>query len=184
MKTLFAICMSVMAGLAVAQTDYYTGRQTFVVNGQTYRITNRDYSLWIYNSKNTRDVSAPVLDSQGNPMNPNAFQAYYLVWPVKDGSVERAFRETFTEAEINDFKSSEEEIWILYTVNPSGKAYEVTIRMLKHPKLLAIKPEKLYLLEQKLKQYVTFTIREENRQSPFLRSMTFMEFKDLAVDTQ
>ena len=64
------ICnLHVYYGRPCSRSNRLLYRQTFTVNGQTYRIINKDYIWLIYNSKNTRDVFAPVLDSQENPMN-------------------------------------------------------------------------------------------------------------------
>lgn len=160
MKTTIIAIAALLAGqFAAAQPDYYTGKDT--VRGK-----NVTYLVEVWRSEFTvKNINNPVENEFVQPDGSPIPTDNRITWTRADSRVPiyRAFEETFTPEEIEDCKSTNEKFWVHMLISHDGSVIQVRFTLPKTPKMLAIPPDKLFVLETKLKQYVTATMRPETK---------------------
>jgi hypothetical protein len=155
--------------------DYYTGKTE--VNGYNYRYiietiyyeNTGGHSIIISNSNNTK-IGKNIILPNGQEVT-NVFGTPWLSPQDKSKAVS-IFKEVFTEDEISRFKeralSIEKKspydsglyLLINYIVDMEGNILELNYQLENDPVLLSIYPDKLYQLEQKLKEHYKFVVPE------------------------
>jgi hypothetical protein len=151
--------------------DYYTGKTEVQGTDYKYNLTFKDYKgysvVTVSNPANTK-IGKPIILPSGEVVTV-LFSTPWLS-PVEEDKVVTIFREIFSEEEICKFKESSINIGkmfkydrglylgIRYVVDMEGNILELDFFFNCVPVLLSINPDKLYQLEQKLKDNYKFII--------------------------
>jgi hypothetical protein len=157
------VCFSIFSGTFLkAQTlDYYTGKSVITGSNYEYKITDKKTYLLISNTKNTKFRTAQHWPD-GTPVD--MLQIHYAAHYIDENQPLKIFKEAFTPEEITAFKSAGQEqqliFSIAYIVSSNGDVIEAELAIPNHPLIKAINPDKLFELEQKIKQKVKFRVEE------------------------
>lgn len=148
------ISSSVLGQIMSGSTTEY-----FTVNSNTYILEQTQFVMYITNHNNNKQDS--LFYYKDGRRADGTWDDYAMAEMNKDG-INRAIDETFTASEIESLKSSQTAITITYVFNDKGLVLECSFIIPRRPAALALPKERFATLEQKIKQYVTTTITDEN----------------------
>ncbi len=163
MRKLLFVIASIMlcVTLIEAQTiDYYTGKTEIKGLNYVYIVSEKPgYNcshIYIKNINNTK-IGVRQYWPGGQGVNPLDLMG--RVRFLDKNQEYTAFREVFNAQEIAVFKSFGGFVMgIKYSVDANGNVHEVEFYFRNYPIFLAINPDRFYLLEQKFKEKVKFSV--------------------------
>jgi|GEM_PF-6864215 len=155
--------------------DYYSNKKEIIGNGYIYNVDNDKYSgHLIVQSKNNVKSNLPWY-YKGTTEYADIRWAMYAI-PMDNMIIYDIFKEVFTEAEINRMKNEEINYYkntfpkmdiplvlhfnIRAIVALTGDVEEVIFSFKDIPPYTSIHPDKLYLLECKIKERISFKVRD------------------------
>ena len=163
MKKIFFIIASIMlyGTLIEAQTiDYYTGKTEIKGENYVFKVSEKPgYNCSLIYLKNINNTKSGVRQYWSDGQSVNPWDLMGRVRFLDKKQVYIACREVFNVWEITEFKSVKGFVFgIQYAVDANGNVLEVDFYFRNYPVFLAINPDKFYLLEQKLKEKVKFSV--------------------------
>lgn len=185
MKKLLFTCMLLFATLwTYAQTEnYYEGRDTVRGKDATYLCFKRgggSYKFYrLVNIDNSKRLNEFLKLPDGRTAPPDAHVEYKLNDPDK-AITRKIISETFTPGKVAALKNAGLEILVSCVVELDGRISEVDFFITENPLLYSIGPDTFYVLEQKIKKELTYTLddRSKNNYQYALADM-FINFKNM-----
>lgn len=170
----YVLALSISVATVSAQ-DYYSGRDTVSADGITFSVKKaQGIAFSLANVCNTL-ADLPQVYKDGREIEPE-FEEYAYAESI-DGTIEKAFTETFTREEYEKLRQDPEAgIVIYYTYSSEGLTQEVYFVCDDKPCLLAIAPAKFALLEKNLKKYAKWKVNAFGQKLKFMHGMSFANF--------
>lgn len=163
---------------STAQHVYIHGIDA-VAKDITFDVRTSPYTFYLNNVTNEL-INKPISWSNEDGLTQDEYESLTL-GAINTNGLRKAICETFTETEYKTLKQGKDYMELFTVIDNEGRILEIAFYIHKSPRTEAFSPDKYALLEQNLKQYVTYSQTEDMQKLLFWRSFHRIDFDSLGI---